>query len=397
MQQQDKMNITLDTKMNITLDTKMNITLDTKAILIELNRDKENELVPIYGILGFLMAFGIVGNALILIFIWHKAGRCIASFFIQVLALTDTLVCLTISLVILEFNKTYIFDYGLLCKLYVFTKFFVALFSGFVLVTIAAYRYRKICRPLKDQLSLKGARITVICLFVLVLVLSFPQFLFANISSIEIPNDYNVTILGSECTLRAVQDTNLQWFQTILEGIYVFIFLCCSTVLIILYTLQARSILKLNTNLAKFKYTREHSNASNTTCKSMENLCKISDTMKKSNMDLPTLTNAKQNNQFGKEKQDNRDQESSVSSTKITIMFFVIALGFIVSYLPYLTYSVWRTFTPAPPDIVLQGTAPLNVFCLNSYLINSTINSVIYGIFHYEFRQFLKSLIICCR
>ena len=379
--------------MNATLDTRH----DANAILLELNRDKAEELGPIYGILGFLMAFGIIGNTLILVFIWHKAGRCIASFFIQVLALTDTLVCLTISLVILEFNKTYIFDYGLLCKLYVFTKFFVSLFSGFVLVTIAAYRYRKICRPLKDQLNLKGARITVICLVAFVLVLSFPQFIFADIASIEIPNDYNVTVTGSECTLRAVEDKNLQWFQTVLEGIYVLIFLCCSTLLIVLYSLQARAILKHNTNLAKFKYTREqHSNASNTTCKSMENLCKISDPMKRSTTDLNTITNVKQNKQFEKDKQD-RDKESSVSSTKITIMFCIIGLGFIVSYLPYLTYSVWRTFTPAPPDIVLQGTAPLNVFCLNSYLINSTINSVIYGIFHFEFRQFLKRLIICCR
>lgn len=376
----------------------MNTTLDTDAILLELNRSKAKELGPIYAILGFLMVFGIVGNTLILIFIWRKAGRCIASFFIQVLALVDNLVCLTISLVILEFNKTYIFNYGPLCKLYVFSKFFAALFSGFVLVTIAAYRYRKICCPLKEQLSLKGARITVICTVLLVLVLSVPQFLFADVSSIEIPNDYNVTVLGSECTLRAVEDKNLQLFQTILEGVYVLIFLCCSTVLIILYVLQARSILKLNMNLAKFKYTREHSNASNTTCKSLENLCKLSDTTSKStNTDLQTFTNVKQNNHSSKGKQEDRDHESSVSSTKITIMFFVIALGFIVSYLPYLTYSVWRTFTPASPDIVLKGTAPLNVFCLNSYLINSTINSVIYGIFHLEFREFLKRLIICCR
>ena len=317
----------------------MNTTLDTDAILLELNRSKAKELGPIYAILGFLMVFGIIGNTLILIFIWRKAGRCIASFFIQVLALVDNLVCLTISLVILEFNKTYIFNYGPLCKLYVFSKFFAALFSGFVLMTIAAYRYRKICCPLKEQLSLKGARITVICTVLLALVLSVPQFRFADVSSIEIPNDYNVTVLGSECTLRAVEDKNLQLFQTILEGVYVLIFLCCSTILIILYVLQARSILKLNTNLAKLIYTREN----------------------------------------------------------ITIMFFVIALGFIVSYLPYLTYSAWRTFTPAPPDIILRGTAPLYVFCLNSYLINSTINSVIYGIFHFEFRQFLKSLIICCR
>lgn len=372
----------------------MNSSVESKAILLELNKSIVQELGPIYAILGFFMIFGLVGNSLVLVFIWRKAALCIASFFIQVLAFVDSLVCLTISLVILEFNKTFIFTYDILCQIYVFSKFFAALFSGFVLVTIAVYRYRKICCPLKDQLTLKGARISVVCLLFCVFVLAFPQMLFADTANMEIPNKYNVTILGSECTLRSVEDDNLKLFQIILEGVYVLIFLACSTVLIILYILQARSILKLDRNLAKFRYKKENSNVSQTTCKSMENLCRTSDTMLK-NSDLPQLPEVDQNVKI---KQENREHESetSVSSTKITIMFSFIALGFIVSYMPYLTYSVWRTFTVAPPDIVLQGTAPLNVFCLNSYLINSVINPVIYGIFHFEFRQFLKRL-FCCR
>ena len=365
----------------------MNTSAHPNAILIELNREKVEDLIPVYVILGFLMVFGLTGNTLVLIFIWRKARRDIASFFILVLALTDSLVCLTISLVILELSKIYIFTFETLCRLYVFSKFFTALFSGFVLLTIAVYRYRKICCPLKGQLTLKGARITSVALIFLVLVLSFPQMLFVETESLEIPNKYNVTVFGSECTLKAVDNDELTTFQTALDGIYVLIFVTSSTALIILYCFQARAILRLKRNLTKFKLTKDQSNTSQSTSGHSEAICNNS-------LESPTEGDSHGTKQLSTSVRDH-GSEGSVSSTKITIMFFVIALGFILSFMPYLAYSLWRTFTATASEIVFQGISPLNLFCLNSYLINSVINPVVYGIFHMEFRQFLKRLLCC--
>lgn len=368
----------------------MNTSVDTNDILVELNRGKAKELIPACIILGCVMLFGLSGNIFVLLFIWRKAGRCIASFFILVLAFTDTLVCLTIPFVIVELIRTYIFSYNILCQLYVFSKFFTALFSGFVLLTIAVYRYRRICRPLKGQLTLKGARITVISLTFPVLMFSLPEIFFVEIVSMDIPNKYNVNVTGRACTLKEVNDDKLNIFKIILEGIFVVIFLTSFTVLIILYFLQAKTVVRLSRDLAQFKFSKDLSKSSaslSTSCLSVAN-CRSPETP--ASMDVVTHQTKQQQSLI-----QDRGVERQGSSTKITFMFFVIALVFFLSFMPYLAYSLWRTFKAKPSEVLIPS--PLNLFCLNSYLINSVTNPVILGIFHMEFRQYLKRLFCCFR
>ena len=380
----------------------MNSSIDAETILRGLNRAVVNELIPFYVILGLLMIFGLLGNTLVLLFIWRKAGKCIASFFILILASVDSLVCLTISLVIFEYCKIYIFTNDTICELYVFSKFFTALFSGFVLVTIAVYRYRQICRPLNGQLSLRGARLIVGCLIFLVLALSFPQIFFAETAELEVPNEYNVTVIGSGCTLKS-SNNKLKLFQTILEGIYVLCFIGSSGVLIILYCLQARSIIELNRNMSKFKHMKDHPYSSQSTSYHSEGMSKTIETGTDGiykTLETTTTNNSSKENQKTRQKSLDRQSEtkasSTASSTKITVMFFFITLGFIVSFMPYITYSLWRNFS-ASQSAVLFIVSPLNLFCLNSYLINSVINPVIYAFFHLEFRQYLTRLLFCWR
>ena len=368
----------------------MNTSVNINDILAELNRDKAKELIPAYIILALLMLFGLSGNTFVLLFTWRKSGRCIASFFILVLALTDTFVCLTIPLVIVELIKTYIFTYDILCQLYVFSKFFTALFSGFVLLAIAVYRYRQICRPLKEQLTLKGARITVISLTFPVLLFSLPEIFFVEIVSMDIPNKYNVTVTGRACTLKEVNDDKLNIFKIILEGIFVLMFVTAFTALIILYFLQAKTVIRLSRNLAQFTFSKDLSKSSASLSASCLSVANPRSPETPASRETATHQTKQQKSLI-----QDRGVERQGSSTKITIMFFFIALVFFLSFMPYLAYSLWRTFKARPSEVLIPS--PLNLFCLNSYLINSVTNPVILGIFHLEFRQYLKRLFCCCR
>ena len=375
--------------------------IDTETLLREMNLSVVKQLIPFYVILGLLMIFGLTGNTLVLFFIWRKAGKCIASFFILILASVDSLVCLTISLVIFEYSSIYMFTNDTICELYIFSKFFTALFSGFVLVTIAVYRYRQICRPMYGQLGLRGARVIVVCLIIFVFCLAFPQIFFVDTAEMDVPNEYNVTVIGSDCTLKS-SDDKLKLFQTILEGIYVLCFIGSSTVLIVLYCLQARTIIEMNRNMAKFKRVNDQPYGSHSTPYHSEGVSKTFDTgteVLSKTLDRTVDGLGKENQKLKQrslDRQSDGKSSSSASSTKITIMFSFITLGFIISFMPYITYSVWRTFSASRSAVLFQ-VSPLNLFCLNSYLINSVVNPVIYAFFHLEFRQFLKRVFFCWR
>ena len=372
------------------------------ALLQELHDAKVQEMIPMFVILGVLMLFGFLGNISILMCVWPIAKQSISSFFIQILAIVDILVCLTISLAIFNYTAIYMFTNDAVCKIYVFSKFVTALFSGYVLIVVAAYRYRKICRPMKKQLSLKGARIAVGAGIFVVLTVSAPQLFLLDTVEMEVPNEYNVTLIGSDCVTKALDNPGLKAFATGLEGFYLICFVVSSTAMVIIYVLLARAIVKLNRNRVKLRQNSirgrsksftEHTDIYDKSRDFDKNGDDHPDTV--SVPAVPTTHQSKGKHHMRIPSQP-IDKSGLVSMAKVTVMFFVISLGFILTFLPYMTYAIWRTFIATKEDILFTTNAH-HLFGLNSYIINSVINPAVLAIFNDQYRQFLCRYLCRCK
>ena len=390
-----------------------NATANSEDVLSELRESKVLELMPIIITISCLMVFGLVGNTSVLFFFRRKARTDTASFFIMTLAVIDWIVCLAISLTFVELTSVYSFKSDVGCKLYVFSKFFTTFFSALVLLAIAAYRYRKICCPFKRQLSLKGAKITVGCNVVFALIFSVPQFFLFGTVSDHLVNDYNVTVIGFDCGMKVFHD-QLIVFNAFMSYAYAGVFVIAFGALIVMYSLQGRAITKFNKDhltlkldgrqLSKsqsldrdinssvtFKTTRAEHNENDISNETVL-LTYMARTDQSKTDSLEVVKRSRQNINYSvKEKH----LSVNISNAKITVIFLIITVCFMCSFLPYLSYSLWRSFTVEKTDAFTRQTISVQI-CLNSYLINSVVNPIVYGFFHVEFRQYIKRSLCKC-
>ncbi|KAK7088840.1 dopamine receptor 3-like [Littorina saxatilis] len=101
-----------------------------------------------------------------------------------------------------------------------------------------------------------------------------------------------------------------------------------------------------------------------------------------------------------------RNGKKGVSMDKTTVVAFAVTLVFVISFFPYLTLmlirGVFRNF-----DNSLHGSTQLNFYnvFVRSYLLNSSANPVIYGVFNARFRlevatifrKMVSVICFCCR
>ena len=395
---------------------------DSEKLLLELNENKLNDLIPLFGILGLLLLIGLLGNAFLISYVWSEARRNVGTFFLLILAEVDTLISLTVILVVYEYSKIYIFRSEAVCKISAFLRLAASLFSAFVLVAIAVHRYQMICRPLKTKilLDVSVAKTVTIVAIIATVILSVPQMLLVETRDIEVSHQGNLTLMGSDCVVRVLSDTNLKGFHTFIEATYAILFTGSFVALFVLYVLLGKAILEANRNHDKLTQTTYLAANSRRKGDSKENE-PIEDITKHaaaepnndnsktiliddspgqaSTKASPRKTDARKtaSTRFNKSEKIGRQRSVDyISSTKLTVMFFIITLGFILSFLPYIIYSTWRNFSAERTDVAFT-VSPLNLFCLNSYLINSVINFVVYGFFNKRFRLYLKNCLRCRR
>ena len=84
-------------------------------------------------------------------------------------------------------------------------------------------------------------------------------------------------------------------------------------------------------------------------------------------------------------------QNQRIHISKYTFIMFIVTLMFILSFLPYFGVSIWRNVGRDRETELSFGIQ----IALRSYLVNSAINPIIYGMFNPSFRIFLKALISC--
>ena len=391
---------------------------NSETLLLELNKNTVNELIPLFVILSVLLLLGLVGNAGLIWYVWSEAKKNVGTFFLLVLAGVDMLISLTVTLVVYEYSKIYILQNEAVCKISAFLRFAASLFSAFVLVAIACHRYQMVCRPLKKQLDITAAKTLTMVAVIMTVILSVPQMILVETADIEVSIEENVSLTGSDCVMRVLSDSNVKGFHTLIEATYAVLFIGSFVVLFILYILLGKAILEANERHDRLTQTtylasiNRHQGENKDNDQVEDNAVKDADGPNGDNGKTilvetsPSRAPTKKPNttMYAKNTSSTRinvstkiDRQRSVdyiSSTKLTVMFFTITLGFIFSFVPYIIYSTWRNFFAETTEVAFS-ISPLNLFCLNSYLFNSVVNFIVYGFFNKRFRIYLKNCVSC--
>lgn len=359
--------------------------------LEELNQiEVHRRLAPmIY--LGILIVIGVPGNLTVLFVYLLKFDSSTYRTFIVALALIDLVgsaVCMPFE--IIEMNFQYTFYAVGACKFFRFNNTFVALMSIFVLLALSADRYRRVCRPLKPQMSMFMARVLCGVAALLAILFSWPILFLLGTRHVSLPN--NVT--GYDCS---TSDKYKKTFYPLVHAAILFLTFVVSIVsLIVIYSLIGRKIFKHVQFRNTFRTTKSSSISSGKTSSTklpsegketvvLVNVNKVTsstDARKQSNGTESKKPVAKQN-----EKSDEQ------SKNKITKIAFAICLAFILSYLPHLIITVWTAVKGgfiAPPGPIVSAVLPI---VTRSIFLNNIVNPFIYGFLDRRFKKIVLSCV----
>lgn len=298
----------------------MNISQDIVS-LKDRNDAEAMQRLPTIIYLTILGVIGVVGNVIILLIIGlvYKPNnfRC---YILTLAALDLTACCISIPAEIADNALPLMYYSENFCKFARLIGNIAKLGSAFVLVVMAVGRYRKICFPFNKNLSLKTARILCIISIVVAVVFSWANVIIQGHKVEHFPG--NITGYGCS-TDDDLRDTEYPFIQaTTMLVIFAIVFF-------ILTFLYARIIWEL----------RDHFR--------MNRLLRIEN---------------------GKEQTKHR----------VTKLFFVITLAFIISFIPHLTLEAIRTLKHGnilPPSPWVLGILPL---LARSYFVNNVINIFVY-------------------
>jgi uncharacterized membrane protein YsdA (DUF1294 family) len=295
--------------------------------LEELNASKARQRLPTIVFLGILIAFGIIGNIAVLVIYRLKYRPSTFRTYILALAVIDLLSCLIAMPVELVDNLyPLMFFIEAFCKGGRFLGYVFKIGSAFIILIMAAGRFKKIVKPYSEPTSARQARNLCIMAIVLAVVFAWPNAIMQGTRY----HYLNGGVIGFDCSVDdRVKKTIYPFVYTVvLFVVYVIVFVA----LVVLYTII---ILKL----------RHHN--------------KIED--KKHRI-----------------------------KPRITKIMIAITVAFIVSYLPDCILDANSTFNKGntlPSTPIVLGTLPL---LARAYFVNSVINPIIYFIGESKFRRIIK-------
>lgn len=348
--------------------------------------------------LGLLMLVGVPGNLLVLIVYSNKFPRNTHRAFIVGLGMADILACIiTLPFEIIEMRFQYMFYNSWICKFFRSCNNLFALSSIFILMGLSADRYRRVCKPLKLQMTTCHAKLFILGSACLALFFSWPNFIIAGIRLVYL-GPFNVT--GYDCSLSDQYARTK--FPTIYGGVLFLIFIICIVSLIVIYSLIGHRV------LGHIQFRRKFSSvsSSNTTSTNVDDN-KGQGEMKEDVFEdenrrrsKKKLLSKKSKSKKSRHLPTNSSKNDAAASHRLTKISFAISLAFILSYLPHLIISLLTAIKGKflfPPGPVVSAVLPI---VTRSFAINNIVNPIIYGFMDRRFRNGIKVMFnnkLCCK
>ncbi|XP_061181621.1 cholecystokinin receptor type A-like [Saccostrea echinata] len=216
-----------------------------KEALQRLNDQLAHLLTPVIAFLSLLMVFGILGNLLVLYVYEFRFKRSSSRTFILCLALLDFVACVIgMPYHIYDMYHTYTYYDEASCKGLSYILGVTVTASSFVLALISIDRYRKICKPFGKQISDLGTKKACFASVIFASLFGIPNIIMYGNSSIEVPGE-NFT--GVECYIKDEYESSESY---IYFGLFFFLFITTTIVLIVLYSLVGFKIRQRAANIS---------------------------------------------------------------------------------------------------------------------------------------------------
>ena len=349
----------------------------------DLNNEEVMRRLPSLIYIAILILVGFPGNLSVLVVFLKHYKRSTYRTFIVALASVDTVACsVCMPFEIIETRFQYTFHVVEMCKIFRTVAVVISLTSIFILVGLSADRYRRLCRPLKIQMSVKVSKLVCFASVPLAVSLAWSHFLLSGIRHVNLRNN----ITGVDCSLSDEYKSTKYSFYHNAVLFAIFIISICS--LIAMYILIGRKIFQhvriRETFRPTFSSTTRNKTSSIFHAESIEEAKSPEPT---SPSQQPTFTSIahKRNSTLVGNHSDN-------SKTKITRVAFAVSVLFVVSYLPHLilaTLTAVKGSFVAAHGPVVSAVLPI---VSRSTFINSVGNPFIYGIIDHRFRRAVKQM-----
>ncbi|PVD31903.1 hypothetical protein C0Q70_07329 [Pomacea canaliculata] len=221
---------------------------DARDLLHREEDEEALELLPSLVFMGLQAIAGSMGNLLVLLVYYKRFRPSSTRTYILTMSVFDFLfnvISIPGEITDIRFTKT--FNNRWLCRTFRFSNIFLTLASGFILVAVALDRRKKICLPLKHQLSPKEVKRSVFWCVSVAFVIAVPFVVLNGRHTVPTGNPY---VNGSTCS---VDDRYIHTpFQLIYNVILALVFFACVGTMTTAYVTIANKIVQHKRQSAVF-------------------------------------------------------------------------------------------------------------------------------------------------
>ena len=300
------------------------------------------------------------------------------------------------------------FSNVILCQI---GQFFIGLTTYmpiWLLVIIAVQRYINVCKPLRPPMLLYVKRCIVCTAFVFAVLLAIPIPLVYGVVPFNTP-EYIIT--GSRC--GKVKEGN-----KLVRSIYgVVVGLCAFIIVIVLIGLYSKIVYTVYKTLKCDKYEQTHTRpeAQESSTFSQEDThvtstTEVEDTdvnCDATSLDEPVATSNNIPTNGDKEVKikyitsKSRKIKNRQLTNKITMMYLVITIVFLLSYVPKVILLIIEGISPYFWEQLSKSHRPGIIFLYHMFIINNIANPFVYAFVDLKFRNnsklFLQRICICSK
>ena len=361
--------------------------------LEDLNDDETDKRTSAIVYLSVVMALGIPGNLLVIAVYFGTLKRRQGThwIFIRALALTDLLVC-TIAIPFELFQQThqltFYSEFG--CKFFRAVSVHLSMTSSLLLIAMSGNRLRRVCQPLKHQLTQQQALVCIAVVVAIGILFCWPEAVISGIS-LEHIDKYNLT--GYDCSFS--DRLSGKEYTTIYSTLLLAMYISCMIALVIMYAIVGRQVLKrakvLNSHRQSCKINPSQTGTEETSCghHSDDTIDDKSSNEKSVSVAIVKLSDVATKDESkkpkGKCKKCKPGTEKNASK-KVTRIAFAISFCFILSYLPYVAVKLNASVVKGR-FVSTPLTKAIFPILARTFIINNIINPIIYGFLDPTFLQ----------
>ena len=321
----------------------MNTVNTSLPFLEEFNEETFHYRIPALVFLGFMLPFGILGNASVIYIYGFRLKSSNIHLFIALLAVSDIISC-SVGIPMEIYRLCFFYNYpsDSACKIEGFFTFSCYICSMLMLLTISVERYVKVCRSTKTQVSRNLAKTLAGTVFLTSSLLAIPLPLFAA----PYPYTLDNGVLVYNCTYHIEPEL---WYFCII------FFVVLLSVLAAMFVLYWR-VLKTAKDQVTWNLQRKTRSSTET-------------------IEVTQVENPK--------------EDKKLSRTNRTVIW--ISVVYAASCVPIFTIAmVTKLFT----HLNAPNTLDYFLFILyQSWILNCTLNPIVYGFLNSKFRTEFQKLL----